>query len=124
METTPRSRTTKVRRVVRPIYDMVMIRHDKDDERTPGGLILPDRARIPTMTGVVAAVPDRMKENEHDYPFHEGDRVIYDTRASIPCTLESRDRHYLVDCHAILGVVEEEVEEEDPPLTEATRADD
>ncbi len=103
----------KTRKTIRPIYEMVLIRHDKDQDKTEGGILLPDTAKIKTSTGVVAAMTERMKDNEHDYPFKEGDRVMYDLRERIPYNSDPNDQHYLVKAEFILGVIEEEEIEDD-----------
>jgi len=105
----------KPRRTIRPINDMVLIRHDKAEAETSSGILLPDSARIEVLTGIVVAMPDKMKEDHLEYPFKEGDRVVYNTRERIPYNLDPRDPHYLVNYKFILGVVEEELPDEDEP---------
>lgn len=41
---------------IKPFGDMVLIRRDKAPTQSPGGLTLPEQARLPPQTGVVLAV--------------------------------------------------------------------
>ncbi len=48
---------------VRPLHDWVLIRRDKPEEKTPGGLIIPGSARSEPSRGVVEAIgPGRYKK--------------------------------------------------------------
>lgn len=93
------------RREIHPVGDMVLICHDDDKEVTSGGIILPDNAKVFTLTGRIVRIPDRMKEDHLEYPFEELDRVIYDTRDSIPCDLETGNKLFLVEAKKIYGIV-------------------
>lgn len=97
---------------VRPVGEMVLIYHDEDQDRTLGGIILPDTAKYHVLTGRIVAMPDKMKEDQLEYPFEVLDRVIYDTRERIPVELMSQNRHFLVEARFIYGVVVEKTEEE------------
>ncbi len=98
----------KVIKSVTPINNMVLINHDKDADRTAGGILLPDNSHIPVLTGIIAAMPEAMKENHHEYPFSEGDRVVYDIRDRVPYNFDPHNNYYLVDARRILGIVHEE----------------
>jgi len=91
---------------------MVLICHDKDENVSRGGIILPDDATIPTMTGIIAEIPEKVK-NDPDYPFNQLDRVIYDRRASVPIHLGPLNRQYLVPADKILGIIHEPNEDEE-----------
>lgn len=106
-------RKKRTRKTLRPLFDVVLIRHDKDLDKTEGGILLPDNAKIPTLTGVIAAVSEKMRDNRHDFPFQEGDKVVYDTRERVPYDLDPRNNYYLVNVEHLLAVVEEEEIEDD-----------
>lgn len=89
---------------VRPVGEMVLICHDEDQKVTAGGIILPNATKV--LTGRIVAVPEKMKENQIDYPFQELDRVIYDPRESIPVELLPQNRYFLVEAKYIYAVVE------------------
>jgi co-chaperonin GroES (HSP10) len=92
---------------INPVGNMVLIRHDEEQKTTSSGLILPDSAKVDVLTGMIAALPERMKEDRIEYPFEETNRVIYDIRYRIPIELMPGNRYFLVDCKYIYGVVED-----------------
>lgn len=97
---------------LRPVGEMVLIRQDPEQEKTSGGIILPDRSKVETLTGIIVAMPERMKEDSLEYPFEEEDRVIYDIRYQIPIDLSPGNKYHLVEAQYIYGVLtEEEIEE-------------
>lgn len=97
-------RQSSKKRKLRPLNEMVLIRQDKDKEKTSGGIILPDSAKIPTLTGIVVAVPENV--NEFECPIRELDTVIYDTRYQVPVDLEPGNQFYLIPFQYIYGVFE------------------
>ena len=96
---------TPSRTKIQPVGEMVLIFHDEDQNITKKGIILPDSAKVEVLTGRIAAIPERMKEDQLEYPYQEFDRVIYDIRYRIPVELFSENRYYLVDRRYIYGVV-------------------
>lgn len=98
----------KKRKTIRPLGEMVLIRHDKDKGVTDGGILLPDTAKERLLTGRVVAIPERMREDQLTYPFEELDWVLYDVREGIPVSLDPRNTDYLVPAEYLYAVVEEE----------------
>jgi chaperonin GroES len=65
---------------IRPLGDKVVVRAVTSNERTAGGIVLPDAAREKPQQGVVEAVgPGRLLENGERAPMavQVGDTVIY-----------------------------------------------
>ena len=65
---------------IRPLGDKVVVKASTADERTAGGIVLPDAAREKPQQGTVVAVgPGRLLENGERAPMalKEGDTVIY-----------------------------------------------
>lgn len=65
---------------IRPLGDKVVVKASTADERTAGGIVLPDAAREKPQQGKVIAVgPGRVLENGERAPMavKEGDTVIY-----------------------------------------------
>jgi chaperonin GroES len=65
---------------VRPLDDRVLVRPDEAEERTKGGIVLPDTAKEKPARGQVIAVgPGKLLENGSRVPpgVKVGDRVIY-----------------------------------------------
>lgn len=103
----PKKKSSITSRVL-PVGEMVLIYHDEDQKETAGGIILPDRAKVPVLTGRIIAIPDKLKEDKVEYPFEELDRVIYDPRCAIPVELLSHNRHFLVESKYIYAVIEDQ----------------
>lgn len=108
-----KTKTKPLGTMISPVGEMVLIFHDKDQNVTKGGIVLPQIAEIRVLTGRVAAMPDRMKEDNLQYPFEVADHVIYDIRDRFPVELDGDNRYYLVDAKFIYGVVYNREDEED-----------
>jgi chaperonin GroES len=64
----------------RPLHDRVVIRRIEEEEKTKGGIIIPDTAKEKPMEGeVVAAGPGARDENGTIQPLEvkAGDRVLF-----------------------------------------------
>jgi chaperonin GroES len=65
---------------IRPLGDKVVVKRETQDERTAGGIVLPDTAKEKPQTGTVVAVgPGRVLDNGERAPMNvkEGDVVVY-----------------------------------------------
>ena len=65
---------------IRPLGDKVVVKAATSEERTAGGIVLPDAAREKPQQGTVVAVgPGRLLENGERAPVavQSGDTVIY-----------------------------------------------
>jgi chaperonin GroES len=65
---------------IRPLGDKVVVKASTAEERTSGGIVLPDAAREKPQQGTVVSVgPGRLLENGERAPMavKEGDTVIY-----------------------------------------------
>jgi chaperonin GroES len=64
----------------RPLHDRVVVRRIEEDERTPGGIIIPDTAKEKPQQGeVIAAGPGARDEKGQVQPLDvkAGDRVLF-----------------------------------------------
>jgi chaperonin GroES len=65
---------------LRPIQDKVHVRRDKNEERTPGGIVIPDNAKQKVTRGVVLAVgPGKRLDNGkiREPLVKTGDKVLF-----------------------------------------------
>ena len=65
---------------VRPLHDRVLVRRIEQEERTAGGIIIPDTAKEKPMEGEVMAVgPGARDETGKVQPLDvkEGDRILF-----------------------------------------------
>jgi chaperonin GroES len=94
----------------RPLHDRVMVRRVEAQERTPGGLIIPDTAKEkPVEAEIVAVGPGRRGANGEVHPLDvkAGDRVIFAKWSGTEVILDGEDRLILKEAD-ILGVLDEE----------------
>jgi len=69
---------------VRPVGDRVVVEREESEERTPGGIVLPDTAKDKPARGTVVSVGDgRLLDNGKRVPFQvkPGDRVVFSSYA-------------------------------------------
>lgn len=93
---------------LRPIGDVILINHDDSQNRSDGGIFLPDSAKIDVATAIIKAMPDDSESNTYDFPYTVGDRIVYDTRKRMPLNGDPRDRLFLIHKDAVLAVEEDE----------------
>ena len=96
--------TTKVR----PLHDRVIVRRLDEEEKSAGGIIIPDSAKEKPVQGKVIAVgKGKSLENGEVRPLDvkEGDTVIFSTYAGTEIKLDG-DAFLMMREDDILGVVE------------------
>lgn len=92
----------------RPLQDRVLVRRVDEDEKTPGGIIIPDTAKEKPMQGdVVAAGPGARNEQGEIQPLDvkKGDRVLFGKWAGTEVKIDGTDYVILKESD-ILGVIE------------------
>jgi len=89
-----------------PIHKNILIRKEKDKNQTEGGIILPDRVNIPTITARVLAIDS---EVEKDGTCRIGimDKVIVNPHRAIQVDFENNVL-YLIPYEDILAVIKRE----------------
>jgi chaperonin GroES len=97
---------TKTRMKIRPLADKVVVKVSTSDERTTGGIVLPDSAREKPQQGTVVAVgPGRLLENGERAPMavSVGDTVIYSKYGGNEVKLEGEE-FLILDQESIYAV--------------------
>jgi chaperonin GroES len=92
----------------KPLHDRVLIRRVADDEKTAGGIIIPDTAKEKPMQGEVLAVGAGYKEDDgtvRPLDVKEGDRVLFGKWAGTEITIDGEELTILKESD-IFGVVE------------------
>jgi len=93
---------------LRPLHDRILVRRIEEEEKTKGGLIIPDTAKEKPMEGKVIAVGEgRVSEDGTLRPLdvHKGDRVLFSKYSGTEIQLEG-DEHLIIredDVLAVLG---------------------
>lgn len=90
-------------RKIDPIGERVLIRHDEFKGVTKSGIILPDTAKIPVLTGRILAVGEAVDKVR--FPISIYDKIIYDPRQRIPVDLDQDNKLFLINIEDVLAVV-------------------
>ena len=93
---------------LRPLQDRVLIRRVKEEEKTGGGIIIPDTAREKPMEGEVVAVGSGARSDDgkvHPLDVRVGDRVLFGKWSGTEIKLEGEDLMVMKE-EDLMGVVE------------------
>ena len=93
---------------IRPLQDRVIVRQLEEEEKTEGGIIIPDTAKEKPMEGRVVAVgKGKVLEGGKVVPLDvkEGDRVLFSKYAGTEVKLEGEE-HLIMREDDILGIIE------------------
>jgi len=92
----------------RPLHDRVVLRRIEEDERTKGGIIIPDTAKEKPQQGEVVAVgPGARDEKGVVQPLDvkAGDRVLFGKWSGIEVTIDGEELLVMKESD-IMGVLE------------------
>ena len=92
----------------RPLHDRVLVRRLEGEEKTAGGIIIPDTAKEKPMEGNVIAVGrGKVSEDGKLRPLdvHKGDRVLFTKYAGSEIQLAG-DEHLIIREEDVLAVLE------------------
>ena len=92
----------------RPLHDRVVVRRLDEDERTAGGIIIPDTAKEKPQQGEVVAVgPGAVDEKGQVQPLdvNPGDRVLFGKWSGTEVTIDGEDLLIMKESD-VLGVLE------------------
>ena len=93
---------------VRPLHDRILVRRIEEEEKTKGGLIIPDTAKEKPQEGKVIAVgKGRVAEDGKLLPLdvHKGDRVLFSKYSGTEIEVEG-DEHLIIREDDVLAVLE------------------
>ena len=93
---------------LRPLHDRVIVERLEDEEKTAGGIIIPDTAKEKPQQGRVIAVgKGKVLENGQVIPLavKEGDRVLFGKYAGADIKIEG-DEHFIMREDDILAIIE------------------
>ena len=92
----------------RPLHDRVVVRRIEEDDRTRGGIIIPDTAKEKPQQGeIVAAGPGALDEKGKLQPLDvkPGDRVLFGKWSGTEVKIDGEDLLIMKESD-ILGVIE------------------
>jgi len=92
---------------MRPLHDRVIVKRIEEEERTKGGIIIPDTAKEKPQEGRVIAVgPGKLEDGKVIKPdVKAGDRVLFGKYSGSEIKLDGED-HVIMREDDILGVIE------------------
>ncbi|MBI5489335.1 MAG: co-chaperone GroES [Deltaproteobacteria bacterium] len=93
---------------IRPLHDRVIIRRLEEEEKTKGGIIIPDSAKEKPLEGkVIAAGKGKILENGEIRPLDvkEGDRILFGKYSGTEVKIDGEE-HLILREEDILGVIE------------------
>ncbi len=86
---------------VKPLSDRVLIKTEVMEEKTAGGLFIPQTAQEKTQTGSVVEIGD----DKEVITVKVGQKVMYDKYAGTAVTIDGED-HLLLRMSDILAIIE------------------
>ena len=86
---------------IKPLGDRVLVKLEEVEEKTAGGIFIPQTAQEKTQTGVVEAVGE-----DETIEVKKGEKVMYDKYAGTQVTDNEGTEFLLVSYPDILAVIE------------------
>ena len=93
---------------IRPLGDRILVKRIKEEDKTKGGIIIPDTAKEKPQEGKVVAVGKGKRSEKGDLIAPEvkaGDRILFGKYSGSEVKLEGED-HLILREDDILGVLE------------------
>jgi chaperonin GroES len=93
---------------IRPLQDRIIVKRVEEEEKTKGGIIIPDTAKEKTIEGKVIAVGNgKVLEDGKVRPLDvkAGDRVLFSKYGGTEIKIEGEE-HLIMREDDILGVIE------------------
>ncbi len=93
---------------VRPLHNRLIVRRVEEDEKTAGGIIIPDAAKEKPQQGRVIAVgPGRRDDKGKIIPMeiNKGDRVLFSKYVGNEVDLDG-DEHLIISEDDVLAILE------------------
>ena len=91
----------------RPLHDRVLVRRVEEEDKTAGGLIIPDSAKEKPQEGMVAAVGEGARKDSGELipmSVSAGDRILFGKWSGTEVKLEGEDLVIMKESD-ILGVI-------------------
>ena len=93
---------------VRPLHDRVIVKRLEEEEKTKGGIIIPDSAKEKPIEGKVIAVGDgKIKEDGTKIPMgiKKGDRVLFTKYGGTEIKIDGEE-HLMMREDDVLAIIE------------------
>ena len=93
----------------KPLHDRVLVRRTESDEKTKGGLIIPDSAKEKPAEGEVVAVGEGARKDSGELiemAVKAGDRILFGKWSGTEITLDGEELLIMKESD-ILGIIED-----------------
>jgi chaperonin GroES len=93
---------------IRPLQDRIIVKRIDEEEKTKGGIIIPDSAKEKPQEGKVIAVGKGKIDDDgkvHPLDVKKGDRVLFSKYSGTEVQIEGNE-HLIIREDDVLGVVE------------------
>tara|TARA_R110002095_G_scaffold189514_1_gene166998 strand:+ start:1447 stop:1788 length:342 start_codon:yes stop_codon:yes gene_type:complete len=81
----------------------ILIRKDESRQTTKGGIVLPDKAEIPNITGRIVEISVQI-ERDADFPIKKYDKVLFNPSEAIPVDFEPDNVLFVVPIEDVVAV--------------------
>ena len=93
---------------IRPLHDRILVKRVEEEEKSKGGIIIPDSAKEKPQEGKVVAVGNGKVSDDgkvHPLDVKSGDRVLFSKYAGTEVNLEGEE-HLIIREDDVLAVLE------------------
>jgi chaperonin GroES len=93
---------------IKPLYDRIIIKRLEEEEKTKGGIIIPDAAKEKPQEGRVIAVGDgKILDNGQKVPLivKPGDKILFGKYSGTEVKIDGEE-HLIVREDDVLGIIE------------------
>ena len=93
---------------IRPLQDRILVKRLEGEDKTKGGIIIPDSAKEKPAEGKVVAVGKGKVDDEgktHALDVKKGDKILFSKYAGTEVQIEG-DEHIIIREDDVLGVIE------------------
>ena len=93
---------------IRPLYDRILVRRVKEEEKTAGGIIIPDTAKEKPQEGKIVAVGEGRRGDDgklQKLTVKKGDRILFGKYSGSEVTIDGTECLIMRE-DDILGILE------------------
>lgn len=93
---------------IRPLYDRILVRRVKEEEKTAGGIIIPDTAKEKPQEGKVVATGEGRRGDDgklQKLTVKKGDRILFGKYSGSEVTIDGTE-HLIMREDDVLGILE------------------
>ena len=107
----------------RPLHDRVAVRRVEEEQKTKGGIIIPDTAKEKPMQGEVLAVGPGARDEKGELvklDVKAGDRILFGKWSGTEVKIDGEELLIMKECD-IMGIIDEGAARRRPPPDRARR---